>query len=201
MTQLFGEQPDGATPLDDVERAGLIPAWVATHGDLNRAEQENIAAAQLALRRRRRRLTVPGVLDEAFVRQLHALMFGDVWSWAGKYRLTEKNIGIAWWDIAPYVTSLMADTALWVAADSLMPVDEAAVRLHHRLAAIHPFSNGNGRHAREMSNLLLRAVGEVPLTWGRNSLTDAGETRHSYVAALRAADGSDIGPLLTFART
>ena len=44
-------------------------------------------------------------------------------------------------------------------------------------------------------------LGQEPFTWGRVSLTDVGETRTRYIAALRAADRHDIGPLLAFARS
>jgi hypothetical protein len=52
-----------------------------------------------------------------------------------------------------------------------------------------------------MADLLVERLGEGPFTWGRASLTDVGETRTRYIAALRAADGHDIGPLLEFARS
>jgi hypothetical protein len=38
-------------------------------------------------------------------------------------------------------------------------------------------------------------------SWGRVNLIDASETRNAYIAALRAADNHDIGPLLEFVRT
>ena len=79
--------------------------------------------------------------------------------------------------------------------------DEIAVRLHHRLVAIHPFPNGNGRTTRLMGDLVAARLGQEPFTWGRQNLTDVSETRARYVAALRAADNHDIGPLLEFARS
>ena len=66
---------------------------------------------------------------------------------------------------------------------------------------IHPYPNGNGRHARLATDLLLTALGKPRFTWGSESLTDAGETRKRYVTALRAADNHDIGPLLEFVRS
>ena len=83
---------DGSTPLELDERIGLIPTYIATRDELNAAEQANIAAAVLGLRRRK--LTTAKVLDELFVRSLHKAMYGAVWKWAGKYRTTERNIGV-----------------------------------------------------------------------------------------------------------
>src|SRR5215210_8975845 len=105
MTHSFSAEPDGATPLTEEEREGLLPSWIATRADLNIAEQEGIIATQLKLRRRR--LSTAGVLNDAFARSLHHSMFGDVWAWAGTYRKTERNIGIDWWNISVAVHDLM----------------------------------------------------------------------------------------------
>ena len=79
--------------------------------------------------------------------------------------------------------------------------DEIAVRLHHRLVDIHPFPNGNGRHARLMADLLVMSLGGERFSWGSANLQDAGEVRRRYIAALQAADNHDLGPLLAFARS
>ena len=81
------------------------------------------------------------------------------------------------------------------------PPDEIAVRFSHRLVAIHPFPNGNGRFSRLVGDLLAGHLGKPPFTWGRKNLIDAGQTRARYVEALRGADNHDIGPLLLFARS
>jgi fido (protein-threonine AMPylation protein) len=74
------------------------------------------------------------------------------------------------------------------------------------LVAIHPFPNGNGRHARLMADLLVERLGQSRFTWGRRSLVDtslidATPIRQHYIAALQAADRRDITPLLVFARS
>lgn len=75
------------------------------------------------------------------------------------------------------------------------------MHLHHRLVQIHPFPNGNGRHTRLLADLLIEQLGGAPFTWGRRNLVAAGPTRAAYIAALKAADGQDIAPLLAFARS
>ena len=95
---------------------------------------------------------------------------------------------------------LFDDVRYWVENGTYEP-DEAAVRLHHRLVAIHPFPNGNGRHARLMADLLIERLGGEPFSWGGDSLADVGALRAAYIAALRAADGHDMGPLIAFARS
>lgn len=198
MTDLF-QEPEDATPLAPEEREGLKQSWITHRGDLNEAEQANILKG-IAWVKRRRELAVNDLLDDKFALLLHKNIFGDVWTWAGAYRLTERNIGIEAYRIPIEVRGMFDDVRYRVEHSSHSP-DEIAVRLHHRLAAIHPFPNGNGRHARLMADVLIERFGSKPFSWGGGSLTDTGTLRARYVAALQAADGHDIGPLLAFARS
>ena len=82
------------------------------------------------------------------------------------------------------------------------PADELAVRFHHRLVAIHPFPNGNGRHARLAADLLLELLGEPVFSWGSQNLNEDGASRAAYLDALQWADRElDYEPLLLFARS
>ena len=189
------EPDDAATPLTPEETRDLIPAHIAYRSELNEAEQENISHAQeWALGPRRRDL-----LSEKFVKDLHRRMLGDVWRWAGKFRNSQRNMGIDYWLIPTELRQLLDDAKAWVESRTY-PRDEIAVRLHHRLVLIHPFPNGNGRHARLMADLLVMRLGGERFTWGRESLRDPGAARRRYIAALRAADNHDLAPLLEFAR-
>lgn len=198
MTDLF-QEPDDATPLAPREREGLLQSWITHRADLNEAERENIVEGVTWARRRRRR-TVDGMLNDGFVRELHKRMFGDVWNWAGSYRQTERNIGVDAFRIPNELGNLFGDVRYWVEHKTFSP-DEIAIRLHHRLVAIHPFANGNGRHARLMADLMVELLGDTPFSWGGGSLADPGELRARYVVALQAADDHDIGRLLEFARS
>lgn len=192
-------EPDDATPLAPEEREGLKQSWITHRRDLNEAEQENILKG-VAWARSRRFRNALDVLDDEFAKAVHRAMFGDVWKWAGSYRLTERNIGAEAHRIAVEVHEFFDDVRYWV-AQATFPADEIAVRLHHRLVAIHPFPNGNGRHTRLMADLLIETIGGANFSWGGGSLTDVGILRANYIAALKAADGHDIAPLLAFARS
>ncbi len=126
-------------------------------------------------------------------------MFGGVWRWAGKFRTTERNIGVDAWKIPVELRILLDDARPWV-AQSVYPPDEIAVRLHHRLVQIHPFPNGNGRHARLLADLQAMQLGRPRFPWGRGVLTNPEALRRGYIDALRQADAHKIGPLLAFAR-
>jgi Fic-DOC domain mobile mystery protein B len=95
---------------------------------------------------------------------------------------------------------LLEDVKAWTLRRTY-PLDEIAVRFHHRLVHIHPFPNGNGRHARLLADLLVMQSGGERLTWGSANLQPAGDVRRRYIESLKAADDHDIGPLLAFARS
>jgi Fic-DOC domain mobile mystery protein B len=194
VNDLF-DGPEHATPLTVEERRELIPTYIAYRSELNEAEQENIARAQdWALRRKRDPLT------EKFVKELHRRMLGEVWKWAGKFRISERNLGIPFYEIPAALGQLLADARAWIEFKTYSP-DEIAVRLHHRLVQIHPFPNGNGRHARFTADLLAIRLGRDRFSWGRTSLRDPGSMRGRYIAALQAADRHEIRSLLGFARS
>lgn len=195
MSDPLMEEDDASTPLTVEEREGLIPSYVTLRRELNEAEQANILEAeQWAFSRTR------NVLDERFLTALHKRMFGRVWRWAGKFRRTERNVGVDPFRIAIDLRQLLDDSRYWIEHSTYQP-DEICARFHHRLVAIHPFPNGNGRHARLSTDLLLVELGQPRFSWGRTNLVNPGETRQAYVAALRAADGRNIQPLLAFVRS
>lgn len=195
MTDLLDEEPEGATPLTPEEREGLIPAQVTLRRELNELEQQNILEASLWVTARSR-----DPVSEAFARNLHRRMFSQVWRWAGDNRTSNKNIGCDWWEIDIQLRGALEDTRTWLEFSSY-PADEIAVRFHHRLVAIHPFANGNGRWSRLMGDTLARRLGRPAFSWGNSRLLDDDATRRAYIDALRVADRHDIGPLLTFARS
>lgn len=198
VTDLFHE-PQDATPLSAEERIGLLQSWITHRRDLNEAEQENIVKGAAWARRRRSRKP-NDLLSEDFAKALHRRMFGDVWNWVGTYRRTARNIGIDAHRLPADMPMMFDDIRYWVEHETYRP-DETAVRLHHRLVALHPFPNGNGRHARLMADLLIERLGGSSFGWGSGSLAAIGDLRATYVAALRAAHDHDIRPLLAFARS
>ena len=200
MTIFEIKYPPGATPLNDEERAGLIPDYIATHGELNELEQKNIQSAMLWFQKKR----TTKILDQGFVYELHKQMFKEVWRWAGRIRTSGKNIGIDWHQISTQLKLLIDDTKFWIENDTYT-WDEIATRFHHQLVHIHIFPNGNGRHARFITELLLESHGQKPFTWGiynnPTPLETESERRKEYIAALIAADAGSYGLLLKFVRS
>jgi Fic-DOC domain mobile mystery protein B len=188
-------EDDRQTPLTPEELEGLIPSHITLRGELNEAEQINIVEAQSWGYKRNREVT-----SLKFLNDFHKRMFGKVWKWAGQYRKSGKNIGVDAYMIQIALKELVDDVTYWIEHSTYEP-DEIAARFHHRLVFIHPYPNGNGRHARMAADLLLRSMGQAAFTWGSENLTDPARTRSEYIAALRAADGHDYGQLFRFVRS
>lgn len=189
------EHVDWETPLDPDEMAGLRFRHITTRGQLNELEQANIDDGMLWLAKQKS----PEILTDQFVRRLHKALFGKVWSWGGTFRKTEKNVGVDPIYISVSLRNLLDDVQYWVDHGTYQPV-EAAARFHHKLVYIHPFANGNGRHARVMTDLVLeRLYNENPLDWsGGENLQKENTRRERYIKALRAADAGNYKLLFEF---
>jgi Fic-DOC domain mobile mystery protein B len=197
---LKGAHAPGATPLTEEDLEGLKAPSVRTHSELNQVEAANIVRGQeWALRARLARM--PLILSDQFIQRLHKRMFGDVWRWAGEYRPTDTNIGVPHLQIRQALRQSFFEAQGWLEHNAYAP-DEFVVRLHHRVVSIHPFRNGNGRHARMLAHVVMvRHFKMEPLPWGDSQLRHADRNRDAYLDALRAADHRDIAPLLAFARS
>jgi Fic-DOC domain mobile mystery protein B len=191
---------EGATPLDPDEAVGIIPTHIVNHGQLNEWELTNVLNGERWAFSKMRRRRYRDVLASKFIRALHRRMFGDTWKWAGSFRNTEKNIGIDPVQIQPALEDLCADVKTKLTFSSY-PLDEIAARFSHRLVAIHPFANGNGRLSRTIADLLLVEHGAGRFTWGAGNLVNENETRLRYLAALREADRKNYAALMAFVRS
>ncbi len=193
---LHFDYPEGTTPINPDETEGLLLTHITTHGELDRWEQDNIVEALIWLEK-----TKPtDILNEQFIKKLHQRMFANVWKWAGHFRRSDKSIGGPWYQISTSLKKLCDDARLWIKLQDESS-DEIAVRFHHHLVSIHPFPNGNGRHARFMTDLLLENILDCPrFTWGSENLSRSGNARQRYIAALQAADEYNYEPLLEFVR-
>lgn len=189
------DYPEGATPLDPDEMTGLKPKHITARAELDELEQANIQQGLVWLKRTREN----DILTDHFMRTLHKRLFGDIWDWAGAYRHIGKNIGI---DPQLIVVQHreMLDTAKYWAEEKIFEPLEAAARFHHRMVFIHPYPNGNGRHARIAADAYLeKSFGYPPIEWADGfDLQIDNERRKAYLAALQMADRGDFQPLFKF---
>ncbi|MFA5834875.1 MAG: mobile mystery protein B [Bacteroidota bacterium] len=189
----------GQTPLTPEELDELKIKSIATRGELDELEQQNIEKAFEWLMGRS--LSVDKILSEEFIFDLHKRMLGDVWSWAGIQRKSNKNIGVDWTQIRTELRALIVDTKYWI-EHHVFSEDEIAIRFKYRLVSIHCFPNGNGRHSRLMADIIIEKIygGEL-FTWGSGNLIQKGQTRSNYLTALKTGDVNSIDELLKFARS
>ncbi|MFT5711700.1 MAG: Fic-DOC domain mobile mystery protein B [Glaciecola sp.] len=195
MTLIEQQEPDGATPLGPDEKAGLLHTHVETRDELNELESANIMQG-LAWAGSLRNVTVEQVMNRDFIEELHSRLFGEVWSWAGKYRTRELNIGCDPIYIGPNLHNLLEDIKTWIEFDHFSPL-ELSARVQHGLVKIHPFPNGNGRHSRIVTDCLRILVLGLPrMKWAAGNLEQQNEERRQYIHCLRKADGGDFAPFV-----
>ena len=190
---------DGQTPLDEDEKDDLLIKSIATRGELDEFEQQNIEdAIQWTLSRK---FKTDQILTETFIQDLHTRMYSNVWRWAGEYRKTNKNIGVDKLEITTALRSLIDDAKYWL-ENSVYEPDEFAIRFKHRLVRIHCFPNGNGRHSRMIADIIIEKIYQLPIfSWGDASLSVDLDIRAKYLKAIRKADKEDFELLLKFARS
>ena len=187
----------GNTPLDQTEAEGLIPS-IGTQIQLNLAETQNIFSAIMWAETNRR--IESDFLNPETLKMLHRKMFDKTWRWAGKFRVTQKSIGIEAFRISTELKNLTENMKTWIEFNTYPP-DEIATRFHHRLVQIHAFPNGNGRHARLATDILCNQLGIEAFSWGAKSLINTEEVRKRYITSLQMADGHDYSEILEFVRS
>ena len=189
---------DGQTPLSEEEKDGLLIKTITTHNELDELEQLNIEKAiEWTIKTKFKK---DQVLTERFIKTLHKKMLGNIWSWAGEFRKSEKNIGIKWVMIGIELKALLDDTKYWI-ENKTFPNEEIAIRFKHRLVNIHCFPNGNGRHSRIMADIIMESIfGEEAFSWNQSNMVKANQTRKNYLQAIREGDNGNIQPLIDFAK-
>lgn len=191
-------EPAGATPGEDT--SGLILVHLTTRAARNAAETEAISRAyDKHVFRARRKKRGSEWLTDKFVCTVHYDMFGSIWEWAGQYRKHNLNIGVEPHLIREQLRLLYGDFLSWDSSKSNIPALETAARLQHRLTKIHPFTNGNGRHARLITDIFFYSR-EHPLPqWPQiHLMTHGHEVREQYIAAMKKADQGDYSDLIQF---
>jgi len=194
----------GETEVSEEEREALTPFALDVLGepvlkaslyDIEQTLQDRAASA-LFDDIRSGALDIDEVLTDHFVRDLHRRLYGDLWEWGGRFRLTQTNIGIAPEQIAVQLRSEMDNLRYrWEQVDDIDPTT-LALMAHVVVVRIHPFVDGNGRATRLLADLVLAATaaGDV----GR---FDWDVDRRAYIDALLHFDNTrDITPLASLAK-
>ena len=186
----------GETPLD-ISHLKPRLRRPGTRAAVNKAEAKNILKVTIKyLARRPTPRKAP--FDYAWALRLHREMFGDVWDWAGQIRTHDLNLGLPWQQVEAALYTLLGDLPTW--AGHGVDLVEQSVRLHHRAVQIHPFENGNGRWSRMLANIWLKRHNHAVTEWPEAAIGGESVERGRYLAAIRAADDGDEGPLIELSR-
>lgn len=191
------QTPDGATPIFDISDLKL--EGIITYSQLCAAEAESIFKAANKLLASKKALRPPFFTESNLVK-IHHEMFKEVWAWAGKYRKSITNIGVKPYLIQHELIQLCNNIHYWEHEHVPISLLEQTAMIHHRLVFIHPFENGNGRHARLVTDIYLQRRGGRHPRWPID-LGNNGSARSLYIQALREADGGNYIPLVEFMRS
>ena len=136
-----------------------------------------------------------GPITPWHVRQLHALVLARIDDEnAGQYRNLPVRIAGSTHEPPPSwdVPAQLHDWAGWLRAqEGSMEAVTLAALAHHKLVAIHPFIDGNGRTARLLLNLVLMRAGYPPAIIARTN-------RPEYYRVLAQADAGKPAALVNF---
>lgn len=191
---------NGQTPIEEDEKVGLLISTVTTRGELDEFEQYNIEkAVEWTVRNKFKQ---ERILTEKFIKEVHKRMFGEVWKWAGTFRLSNKNIGVDKYQISMELRNLINDCKYWI-NNKTFEEDEIAIRFKHRMVQIHLFPNGNGRHSRLCADILVSHILKKNIfSWGGVNLSQKTDIRKEYLEAIYEADrNNNYKLLIQFARS
>lgn len=166
-----------------------------TKQDINEAEAVGIIRAETWLTQ----LDYPLAITPYFFLDLHRTAFAHLYEWAGKWRTSTPNVGSFLPPSPVRVPQLMYEFVddLRFRMTQVKPADLGAVAellafAHHRLVFIHPFTNGNGRSARLLTNALAYNYGYDEVILYQRA---AGDSRKKYLQAIQLGDNYDLSAL------
>ena len=117
--------------------------------------------------------------------RLHKKLFCKVWKWAGKFRsheLMNEDFDHPGY-IQEHVKKLEADLKFWLKEKPFKDNREILARFHERFLTIHPFTNGNGRTSRTLTEYISKKEGILTPSWGASLRQDPKNHRDTYIAA------------------
>ncbi|MBU8839078.1 Fic family protein [Mycolicibacterium goodii] len=132
-----------------ITRADIFDLEVAVLQDVTETQLGAAADGSLGL---------VDLLDEYFLRDLHTQIYGDIWTWAGRWRQREVNIGVAPEQIAVELRAVLGNIGYrWEHTTDWTP-RQLGIAVHAETVRVHPFADGNGRTTRLLADLVFVAA-------------------------------------------
>jgi Fic-DOC domain mobile mystery protein B len=172
---------DGRTPLPEDFKKDIIPHNVRTSRELDEYEEENIVEGLVWLDD-----CDDDCRDWMFWLKLHKKLFEKVWKWAGKIR--DHELENDHFDhpgyIQEHIKKLEGDLQYWLKERPFQDDREILVRFHERMLTIHPFSNGNGRTTRILTEYIAKKEDLPVPSWGASLRDRPKKHRDAYISAV-----------------
>lgn len=156
----------GETPVDPEDLDALTPSARAELGDdpkkveLYDYEQAILIEVRNTLIEQivDGALSLDDLLVDHFLRDLHGMLYRDIWNWAGRLRTSELNLGVAPEQIAVELRSSL-DAIRWRwEHTSDWTARVLGVAVHAETVRVYPFVDGNGRSTRLLADLVFFAA-------------------------------------------
>lgn len=128
-------------------------------------------------------------IDFALWKEVHKVMFSDVYKWAGQIRTVRMSKGISIFANPQFIERSAKDLFSQLEQENFLqraPLDKLAARLafyYNELNAIHPFREGNGRSLKVVITEIARRAG-FRILWDRLSF------RENIAASIEGFNGN-----------
>lgn len=161
-----------------------------TKEEIDRAEFEGFLLTEITLTDE---LTVSTRFNINYIRRIHKMALGHLYSFAGQYRTVNMAKGSFFFPAARFLSKNMAvfeEEILSKLPDRYSDKDlliSDISKVHCEFLFIHPFREGNGRTARILANLMARKQGYKGLKFEKIDEV----TFDDYVRAVQAAADKD----------
>ena len=164
---------------------------------INEYEAKGIAAAELFVFG----LDNDTAISTQLLLEIHHIAFSELYDWAGKWRTIQVAVGQLTPPEPAKVLQLMyqfIDNLNFKISNSTTSQDhlDCLTFAHYEFVRIHPFNNGNGRTGRILMNLVALKLGYQPLELYHRE----GDSRKTYIDAMKSADKGDFEPLTILIR-
>lgn len=180
------------TPSPDFNKLELTDKNI-----INEYEAKGIVAAELFVFE----LDSETEISAQLLLEIHKIAFSELYEWAGLWRTTTVLVGQLIPPEPSKVLHLMyqfIDNLNFKIHAATTPQDhiDCLIFAHYEFIRIHPFNNGNGRTGRILMNIIALKFGYKPLELYHRE----GESRKTYIDAMKLADNGNFEPLTTLIR-
>jgi cell filamentation protein len=178
------------------EESELLPNLLnlSSREEIDKAEFEGFLLAELTLTDE---LTSRTKFNVKYIKRIHKLSLGHMYSFAGKFRSVNMSKGGFLFPSAKFISQNMdnLEKEILLKLPSKYQSNHTLIKdiakVHGEFLFIHPFREGNGRTARVLANLMVRKQGIKGLNFDK--ITE--KVFPEYVIAVQSVADRNYGPM------